>query len=527
MSAAVARRSVVNVTHNSGPKNLRALLAGLTSVVPPDIGITDITLDSRKVIPGGAFVALPGLRTHGISFAAQAVNAGASAVLWEPGEGVDEKSAAPVLPSHIALVAIPRLSSLLGAIADRFFDSPSQAVAVAAVTGTNGKTTTAYVLAAALARLGKASAYAGTLGYGRIEAVQPGTHTTPDSITVHRQIAELRDAAVSHLGMEISSHALDQHRIDGVRIDTAIFTNLTHDHLDYHGTFEAYGAAKTRLFAWPDLRHAVINVDDAFGRDLAMNHSGAMTLCSRSAASLSSLSSLSSLTSLTSPSSRYLLAREVTAAPHGLEIDIDSSWGSATLTSRLVGDFNVDNLLAVLGVLLGWGFPLTSAISAIQQCVAPPGRMETFTAAGKPLAIVDYAHTPDALEKALLAARAHCSGKLICVFGCGGDRDTRKRPVMGAIAERLADLVIVTDDNPRTEDGDAIVAGIIKGLRQPQSVVIERDRARAIERAIHSAHAGDTVLVAGKGHEDYQIVGLETRYFSDRDVVQAALRVML
>lgn len=518
MSAAVARRSVVNVTHNSGPKNLRALLAGLTSVVPPDIGITDITLDSRKVIPGGAFVALPGLRTHGISFAAQAVNAGASAVLWEPGEGVDKRNAAPVLPSHIALVAIPRLSSLLGAIADRFFDSPSQAVAVAGVTGTNGKTTTAYVLAAALARLGKASAYAGTLGYGRIEAVQPGTHTTPDSITVHRQIAELRDAAVSHLGMEISSHALDQHRIDGVRIDTAIFTNLTHDHLDYHGTFEAYGAAKTRLFAWPDLRHAVINVDDAFGRDLAMNHSGAMTLCSRSAASLSSL---------TSSSSRYLLAREVTAAPHGLEIDIDSSWGSATLTSRLVGDFNVDNLLAVLGVLLGWGFPLTSAISAIQQCVAPPGRMETFTAAGKPLAIVDYAHTPDALEKALLAARAHCSGKLICVFGCGGDRDTRKRPVMGAIAERLADLVIVTDDNPRTEDGDAIVAGIIKGLRQPQSVVIERDRARAIERAIHSAHAGDTVLVAGKGHEDYQIVGLETRYFSDRDVVQAALRVML
>lgn len=518
MSAAVARRSVVNVPRNCAPKNLRALLAGLTAV-PPDIGITDLTLDSRKVIPGGAFVALPGLRTHGISFAPQAVNAGASVVLWEPAEGVDAKNAAALLPSHITLVAIPRLSTLLGAIADRFFDSPSKAVAVAGVTGTNGKTTIAYVLAAALARLGKSSAYAGTLGYGRIEAVQPGTHTTPDCITVHRQIAELRDDAVSHLGMEISSHALDQHRIDGVCIDTAIFTNLTHDHLDYHGTFEAYGAAKARLFAWPDLRHAVINIDDAFGRGLAANHTGsAMTLCSRST---------SSLTSLTSHSSRHLLARQVVAAPRGLEIHIDSSWGAATLNSRLIGDFNVDNLLTVVGALLGWGFPLAAAVSAIEQCVAPPGRMETFTAAGRPLAIVDYAHTPDALEKALLAARAHCSGKLICVFGCGGDRDTRKRPVMGAIAERLADLVIVTDDNPRTEDGDAIVADIVTGLKSPQSVVIERDRARAIERAIHGAHASDTVLVAGKGHEDYQIVGPETRYFSDRDVVQAVLRVGL
>lgn len=521
MSAAAAMptsgRTVVNVTRNNAPKNLRALLAGLVGVPPAieiadleitDLVITDLALDSRKVIPGAAFVALPGLRVHGISFATQAVNAGAKVILWEPADGV----AAPPLPQHVALVAIAQLGSLLGTIADRFFDSPSRSVAVAGVTGTNGKTTTAYVLAAALAQLGRASAYAGTLGFGPISAVRPGTHTTPDCITVHRQIAELRDAAVSHLGMEISSHALDQRRIDGVHVDTAIFTNLTHDHLDYHGTFEAYGAAKARLFAWPDLRHAVINIDDAFGRELAANHTGSsLTVCSRSAESLP-------------PSSRYVLARKVSAAGHGLEIDIDSSWGTATLSSRFVGDFNVDNLLAVLGVLLGWGFSLARAVSAIEQCVPPPGRMETFAASGKPLAIVDYAHTPDALEKALLAARSHCSGRLLCVFGCGGDRDARKRPVMGEIAERLADGVIVTDDNPRTEDGDAIVADIVKGLKQPQQVVIERDRARAIGRAIHSARAGDAVLVAGKGHEDYQIVGLETRYFSDRDVVQAALR---
>jgi UDP-N-acetylmuramoyl-L-alanyl-D-glutamate--2,6-diaminopimelate ligase len=221
---------------------------------------------------------------------------------------------------------------------------------------------------------------------------------------------------------------------------------------------------------------------------------------------------------------KHVFARRIAAGSRGLDIELDSSWGPATLRSRFVGNFNVDNVLAVLGVLLGWGFPLGEAIAALEECSAPPGRMETFTEAGKPLAIVDYAHTPDALEKALLAARQHSTGNLLCVFGCGGDRDAGKRPLMGAIAERLADVVIVTDDNPRTEDGDAIVADIVKGCANPQALVIERDRAAAIERAIRLACAGDAVLIAGKGHEDYQIVGLEKRYFSDRDVVQAALR---
>jgi UDP-N-acetylmuramoyl-L-alanyl-D-glutamate--2,6-diaminopimelate ligase len=299
-----------------------------------------------------------------------------------------------------------------------------------------------------------------------------------------------------------------------VRIDTAVFTNLTHDHLDYHGTFEAYGAAKARLFAWPDLKHAVINVDDAFGRQLAVNYRGAgLICCSRSGASLRH-----------SVTSSHLWARHVSAAREGLSIDIDGTFGAASLRSRFVGDFNVDNLLAVLGVLLGAGFSLQQAIGALEHCAPPPGRMEAFTAPGKALAVVDYAHTPDALEKALQAARVHASGRLICVFGCGGDRDARKRPLMGGIAERLADVVVITDDNPRTEDGDAIVAGIVSGLKQPRLARIERDRARAIESAIAASSAGDVVLIAGKGHEDYQIVGLETRYFSDRDVVQAALR---
>jgi len=508
MSNAATRRSALNVERNGTPaKNLRELFAGLGTFALPDIAISDLTLDSRKVRGGGAFIALPGLNTHGITFATQAVRLGASVILWEPRGDIR----APSLPPQIHVVAIPGLSSLLGTIADRFFDAPSQSVAVAAVTGTNGKTTTAYVIAAALAQLGKSSAYAGTLGYGPINAVKPGTLTTPDSITVHRELAELHAAGVTHMGMEVSSHALDQQRVAGVRFDTAVFTNLTRDHLDYHGTFDAYGAAKAKLFDWPGLKHAVINVDDAFGRELAANYRDeGLIAYGRASSSLPS-------------SGRHLFARNVRAGTHGLDIDIESSWGAATLRSRFVGAFNVDNALAALGVLLGWDIPLDRAIVALEQCAAPPGRMETFTAPGRPLAIVDYAHTPDALEKALSAARQHSAGKLFCVFGCGGDRDAGKRPLMGAIAERLADVVIVTDDNPRTEDGDVIVADIVKGCAAPERLVIERDRATAIERAIRLAGAADVVLIAGKGHEDYQIVGLEKRYFSDRDVVEAAL----
>ncbi|HEY4369701.1 MAG TPA: UDP-N-acetylmuramoyl-L-alanyl-D-glutamate--2,6-diaminopimelate ligase [Steroidobacteraceae bacterium] len=492
-------------------KNLRTLFAGLGAFVLPDIEIADLTLDSRKVQAGGAFVALPGLRSHGLEFAAEAVSRGASVILWEPRDGVS----VPALPHSVHAVPIPGLSGLIGTIADRFFDAPSQSIAVAAVTGTNGKTTTAYVLAAALAYLGKSSAYAGTLGYGPIGAVKSGTHTTPDSITLQRELAELRAAGTTHLAIEVSSHALDQQRVAGVRLDTAVFTNLTRDHLDYHGTLEAYGAAKAKLFAWPGLKHAVINVDDAFGRELAASHrNGALIICSRS-----SSTSRASLPS----NAGYLHARGVVAGSHGLDIDIESNRGSATLRSRFVGDFNVDNVLAVLGVLLGWGFSLEQSVEAVEHCAAPPGRMETFAAPGQPLAIVDYAHTPDALEKALLAARQHSSGKLVCVFGCGGDRDAGKRPLMGAIAERVADIVIVTDDNPRTEDGDVIVADIVKGCVAPEQLIVERDRAAAIERAIRLSTAADVVLIAGKGHEDHQIVGLEQRYFSDRDVVTAAL----
>jgi UDP-N-acetylmuramoyl-L-alanyl-D-glutamate--2,6-diaminopimelate ligase len=432
-------------------------------------------------------------------------------VLWEPANGV----AAPALPSQVTALAIPQLSATLGAIADRFFDEPSKSVSVAAVTGTNGKTTSTYVIAQAFAKLGREAAYAGTLGYGRVGAIKSGTHTTPDAVTVHRQLAELRAAGCQHLGIEVSSHALDQHRVSGVRFHSALFTNLTHDHLDYHGTFAAYGAAKARLFDWPGLRHAVFNIDDAFGSTLAFerHHDALVTAVSSTRAP-----------DVSGPRMQALFAERVTATSGGLQINVNGSWGAALLRSRFIGAFNVDNLLGALAVLLGYEVPLAAAIEALEHCAPPPGRMETFGAPGLPLVVVDYAHTPDALEKALVATRQHCQGKLICVFGCGGDRDANKRPLMGAIAERLADRVIVTDDNPRTEDGDAIVADILNGMKSADSVLIERDRAVAIERAIAEAGASDAVLIAGKGHEDYQIVGLVSRYFSDRDVVNAVLR---
>lgn len=498
--------------------SLRELLAGLMDVVVPDVLVTDITLDSRKVVPGGAFIALPGLGSHGIQYVAQALSRGARVVLWQPTEDVQ----APAATEQAVFVAIPDLSALVGTIADRCFGSPSSHVRVTGVTGTNGKTTTAYVLAAALAALGEPSAYAGTLGFGRIGAIEPGTHTTPDCVTLHRQVARLRETHTKHLAMEISSHALDQQRVAGLRIDTAVFTNLSRDHLDYHGTLQAYGAAKARLFAWPNLRHAVINIDAAFGSELAKSSTAAMlTVYGRSASYSSFFGQLTSGQQASSP--QFVIATAVTPGPQGLTVEFDSSAGRATAHTRFVGDFNVDNMLAVLGVLLGSGVALDAAVRAIEQCVAPPGRMETFGGRGMALVIVDYAHTPDALEKALTAARRHCTGRLLCVFGCGGDRDAGKRPVMGEIAERLADVVIVTDDNPRTENGDAIVTQILAGLKSPANAGVERDRARAIKYAIGEARAGDAVLIAGKGHEDYQIVGVERRYFSDRAVVAQAL----
>lgn len=493
----------------TGSMSLRALLAGVCASLDevPEVQVDDLTLDSREVGAGTLFVALPGMRTHGIGFARQAIAAGAGAIAWEPADGV----LAPVMAGEVPMIAIDGLSRRLGEVADRFFGAPSAAMQVIGVTGTNGKTTTAHVLAEAFQTLGRDAGYMGTLGHGRLNHLQPASLTTADAISVHRHLAQLRDDGASVLGMEVSSHALDQHRVGGVRFDIAIHTNLTRDHLDYHGSLAAYAQAKARLFKWPGLRCAIVNVDDELGRELAASHAAAeLIVYSRRGESQFK-------------NARALFARSVNAGPQGLQIEVDGSWGAARFNTGFVGEFNAENLLAALAALLASGITLNQAVRALERTSAPPGRMQTLQADNAPLVIIDYAHTPDALSKALSAARQHCSGQLVCVFGCGGDRDAGKRAPMGEAATGLADAVIVTDDNPRTEDGDAIVADILVGTAGAAKVRVVRDRAAAINAAIANASAGDVVLIAGKGHEDYQILGTTRISFSDQAVAQAAL----
>jgi UDP-N-acetylmuramoyl-L-alanyl-D-glutamate--2,6-diaminopimelate ligase len=506
-------------------KRLAELTAGLVTV-PNDLIVRDVTLDSRAASPGSLFLACRGRTSHGLKFAQQAVARGASAVLYEdsaaPGQANPDLQLAAQLGSNIFVAAVPKLSQHVGAIADRFFGEPSAGVTVAGITGTNGKTTCAWLLAQALQHCGRPAAYMGTLGYGVPPAVTATEHTTPDAVSVHRQIAALRDLGAECVCMEVSSHAIDQDRVGAVRFSTAAFTNLTRDHLDYHGTMDAYGAAKARLFDWPSLAHRVINVDDAFGAKLAAQLSSAHLVITSRVSTTPALTQLRNV--------QHVRAVRATPQPTGLAIDIESSWGAAHLRAPLIGEFNVDNVLTVLAVLLSWNFPLAQAVAAIEKCRAPSGRMELFGGqGGLPLAIVDYSHTPDSLEKALRAARLHCRGQLRVVFGCGGDRDAGKRPLMGRIAAELADDVIVTDDNPRTEDPAKIVADILAGVAQLGAAkavtpTVEHDRARAIQTALRRSSSNDVVLIAGKGHEDYQIYGTARRPFKDQSVVSAELQ---
>jgi UDP-N-acetylmuramoyl-L-alanyl-D-glutamate--2,6-diaminopimelate ligase len=493
------------------------LLRDIAAPVAGDIMVSGLTQDSHAVRAGDAFVALAGAKHHGIEFAADAIERGAVAVLAEgsvpgtgdrgPKTGRFAASTGPRSPVPGTVVWIDNLRTRLGAIAARFHGDPSGAMTVIGVTGTSGKTSTVQMLAQALSHLGRRAATIGTLGAGLHGALHAGERTTPDVIRVHGLLAEFRDAGATDVAMEVSSHALDQHRVDGVHFDVAVFTNLTRDHLDYHGTMEAYGAAKAKLFAWPDLRAAIINVDDAFGRELATRVPAGVRVMRCGLAS----------------GDADVRARDVHTHSDGIDFELATPWGTAAVQSRLLGRFNVANLLAVAGVLGALDVSFDRIVDTLQSLEPVAGRMNRQGGGSSPLVVVDYSHKPDPLEQVLATLRAHCEGRLICVFGCGGERDAGKRPVMGAIAERLADVVIVTDDNPRGEDGDAIVNQIVAGMRMPQRAIVERDRARAIHTAISQAGAGDVVLIAGKGHETYQEVAGAKRPFDDLQVARAAL----
>jgi UDP-N-acetylmuramoyl-L-alanyl-D-glutamate--2,6-diaminopimelate ligase len=484
-------------------QRLDHLLQGIaeTTAAGP-IVVSGLALDSRHVRTGDAFFALHGTRGHGIEFVAGAVQRGASVVLAEAPPRALKDPGVPVL-------WIDGLHTFVGEIASRFFGRPSESMRVIGVTGTNGKTSTVQLLAQALESLGHRTATIGTLGAGLHGQLREGERTTPDAIAVQRLMAEFRGDGATHVAMEVSSHALEQGRVAAMDFAVAAFTNLTRDHLDYHGNMEAYGAAKAKLFAWPDLEAAVINTDDEFGRKLVNKLAPDVK-----ALRLSSAGDVSA----------DIAATDIVTSAEGVAFHLRTPWGSRVLRSRLLGRFNVANLLTVIACLGAIGESFDRIVDAVEALEPVNGRMNRIGGVeGLPLVVVDYAHTPDALEQAITALRAHCAAKLICVFGCGGERDAGKRPQMGDIAERLADIAIVTDDNPRGEDGDAIVSQILAGMKQPQYATVLRDREAAIRAALGMARPGDVVLIAGKGHETYQEGATGKRAFDDMAVARAAL----
>jgi len=463
-----------------------------------------LTSDSRRVEPGVAFAAYPGMLADGRAFVPDAIARGAAAVLWEPrGFAWDPRWTAPNL-------GVEGLQARVGPIADFIYGSPSQRLWMAGVTGTNGKTSCAHWIAQAMDGCGRRAGILGTLGNGLVGAIAPATHTTPDAAALHELLAQFEAAGAQAVAMEVSSHGLDQGRVNAIKFDVALFTNLTRDHLDYHRTMAAYAAAKARLFAWPGLRTAVVNADDAFGQRLiddARARGGHVLTYGMGAADIA--------------------AGGMRLHADGMTLDVATPWGPAELAAPVIGAFNALNLLGVLGVLLASDVPLTRAVAALARIAPPPGRMQRFGGEGMPTVIVDYAHTPDALEQALRALRPAVAAEreLVCVFGCGGDRDPGKRPEMGAIAARLADRIVVTTDNPRGEDPEAIASAVARGIREVgnRRWSIEHDRRAAIRGAIATARAGDLVLVAGKGHETYQERSGVRSPFSDAAEAAAAL----
>lgn len=489
----------------------RFLEGGLPDAVQ-DLQVSGFALDNRQVQPGMAFIALQGTQQHGLKFACAAEQAGAVVVLYDPA-GAD---VAILQGLSIPAVAVPGLAGLLGEMAGRFYQQPSHELSVIGVTGTDGKTSVTHFIAEALNALGNKAAVIGTIGIGRPGALDAGTHTTPDAIQVHNRLRLLADQNFDTVAMEVSSHALDQQRVNAVKFDVAVLTNLTRDHLDYHGSVAAYAAAKRRLFHWDGLKSAVLNLDDEFGLSLAAELQGGR--CQLVGYGVGEPAAYPPDT---------VVATDLRFDHQGISAQISSPWGRGELQAAVLGRFNLENLLAALAVLLVQGVDLPAALQAIRQVKTVPGRMERVYTAGRAddvLVVVDYAHTPGALKSVLQALKGHAAKRLICVFGCGGDRDTGKRPLMAAAAEQLADVVMVTDDNPRTESPEQIFADIRGGFERPDVVVFEHDRARAIRKAITSARSGDVVLIAGKGHETVQIVAQEKISFDDRQQALIALQ---
>jgi UDP-N-acetylmuramyl-tripeptide synthetase len=477
----------------------------------------ELRTDSRLVQPGDAFIAWPGAATDGRLYLKDALAQGACAcVLAQEGSEPWQALSAQDVVEHKRerLACMSDLKAQTGLVADAYYEHPSDELNVLAVTGTNGKTSTTWWLAQALSSpvLRSPCGLVGTLGVGQLPHLSSTGMTTPDPVLLQRQFRAFADAGLQHCAIEASSIGLAEHRLDGTRIRVAVFTNFTQDHLDYHGSMDAYWSAKEALFHWPDLQSAVINVDDPQGARLAkqlLARGLDVWPCSRRGAA-------------------RLQARQLDSA-EGISFEVIEGDQVIALRTGLIGDYNIDNLLGVIASLRVLDFALADAVQACTYLTAVPGRMQRVATLkiDSPMTVVDYAHTPDAIEKALNALRSLAQqrgGRLRCLLGCGGDRDPGKRPLMAAAAEAFADAVVLTSDNPRSEVPQTIVAAMVQGLRHPEKVTIDTDRASAIHALIDQAESQDVVLVAGKGHETYQEIQGVRHAFSDVEHVQAALQ---
>ena len=466
----------------------------------PEVPIRGLAVDSREVRPGDAFVAISGDRSDGQDYVAEACRNGAVAVLSE------RPLAAGLELEGCPAVVVPDLKLRRGALAARVHEWPSRRLRCIGVTGTNGKTSIAHFIADLAGRLGRTAGYMGTIGWGRPGALERTRLTTEDGVTVQRRLGQLLDAGCDWVAMEVSSHALSQGRVAEVEFDVAVLSNLSRDHLDYHQTEAAYADAKASLFRWPSLDTAVVNLDDAFGRRVARSLGPGVAL-------------------LGYGRQAELGWHDLVFTDQGVRGRWRSPWGAADLALPLAGEFSVANMAAAIGALCCSGLAFDDVVEAAASVAQVPGRMEFLHAPGRPAVVVDYAHTPDALDKVLEALRRHTSGALVCVFGCGGDRDPGKRPLMAQAAERRADVIWMTSDNPRLEDPERIIDDMAAGLRGAACTHRCVDRREAIARAVENASAGDLVVVAGKGHEDYQEVAGRRLSYSDRVEVANALGV--
>ncbi|AMO57177.1 hypothetical protein GZ77_16780 [Endozoicomonas montiporae] len=496
-----------------------------------DRPISGLALDSRKLIGGELFLAVPGFAVDGRRFIEAAVSAGASAVLAEAQDsevgyeavhwaGTAEESAAEesaaeegavkegAVKERVPVIFVSGLKDRIGFLADRFYRQPSANLNVVGVTGTNGKTSCCWFIAQLLSLLQQPCAIMGTIGKGVPPSLEPCLNTTADGVSLHQYMADLKADGVNAIAMEVSSHGLDQGRVDSVHFDVGVFTNISRDHLDYHATLDAYAKAKSLLFAGGRVKQAVINLDD--------NYSGMMlSACGHQTEVLTY--------SVSNPEAD-VFAETIELKAAGLVSQVRTPWGSGQLRTPLLGRFNLENLLAVLGSVCIQGYAFEQVLPLMTQLTTVPGRMQRFGGHGKPIVVVDYAHTPDALESVLVALREHGASRLTCVFGCGGDRDRGKRPLMTQAAIKVADKVVVTSDNPRSEDPGQIIADAVKGVDVGNvTIVTELDRGKAIANTIAEAQVSEIVVVAGKGHEDYQEVKGKRFPFDDRDHVSRAL----